>query len=291
MADDGTIAGRRARIGAMRGAACTMLLAGALVLGACGGDKPSPHATPAKQGATTAVHRARSLAPPAAHGSYHGAVPILMYHVIGTPPAGAPYPELWVPAARFRAQLKRLAGSGYHGVTLAQVWTAWHGGPGLPRHPVVVSFDDGYYSQYRIAAPALRKLGWRGVLNLEVHNLHVAGGLSERQVRSMLARGWEVDAHTLTHPDLTTVDATRLKREVAGSRASLQHRFKVPVAFFCYPSGRYDATVVQAVRSAGYKAATTTQPGLAARNGDRFALPRFRVLPTMTPATLLATLR
>src|SRR5262249_31314578 len=149
----------------------------------------------------------------------------LMYHVIAKPRPGTPYPELFVPPHQFRAQLTRLARAGYRGVTLAQVWAAWHGGPGLPRHPVVVSFDDGYADQYTVAAPFLRRLGWPGVLNLEVHNLHVAGGLTAREVRTLIAAGWEVDAHTLTHPDLTTVDAARLKREVAGSRAVLRREF------------------------------------------------------------------
>jgi peptidoglycan/xylan/chitin deacetylase (PgdA/CDA1 family) len=107
----------------------------------------------------------------------------------------------------------------------------------------------------------------------------------------MLAGGWELAAHTLTHPDLTQVDAARLKREVAGSRSVLRRHFGVPVAFFCYPAGRYEAATEAAVRAAGYRGATTTDPGLAAPHGDRFALPRFRVLPEMSPATLLATVR
>jgi len=35
-------------------------------------------------------------------------VPILMYHVIATPPAGAPYPALYVPRAEFEAQVQWL---------------------------------------------------------------------------------------------------------------------------------------------------------------------------------------
>src|SRR5689334_1592229 len=49
------------------------------------------------------------------------AVPILMYHVLGTPPPGAPYPQLWVSAHAFASQVHMLALAGYHGVTLRQV--------------------------------------------------------------------------------------------------------------------------------------------------------------------------
>jgi hypothetical protein len=62
----------------------------------------------------------------------------------------------------------------------------------------------------------------------------------------------------------------------------------VPVIFFCYPSGRYDATVEAAVRSAGFVGATTTHPGLARRTDDPFALPRVRVSGGESPAALVA---
>jgi peptidoglycan/xylan/chitin deacetylase (PgdA/CDA1 family) len=235
--------------------------------------------------------RARPRLPRPAGGRYRGAVPILMYHVIATPPRGTPNAELWVPAGRLRRQLAALTRAGYRGVTLSQVWDAWHGGPGLPRRPVVVSFDDGYDSQYRAARPILRRLGWPGVLNLEVHSLHAAGGLSEREVRALLADGWELAAHTITHPDLTTVGPARLRREVAGSRAALRRRFGAPVRFFCYPAGRYDPATERAVRAAGFRGATTTVEGVATPHGDPLALPRLRVLPGDSPAGLLSELR
>ena len=52
-----------------------------------------------------------------------------------------------------------------------------------------------------------------------------------------------------------------LREEVAGSRKDIQRRFHQPVNFFCYPSGRYDAQAIQAVRAAGYLGATTEDQG------------------------------
>ncbi len=92
----------------------------------------------------------------------------------------------------------------------------------------------------------------------------------------MLAAGWELDAHTITHPDLTHVDDAQLWREVKGSRTQLERAFHVPVDFFCYPSGRYDARVVNAVRRAGYLGATTTNYGLAWPR-DIYTLGRIRI--------------
>src|SRR5947207_9308531 len=67
-------------------------------------------------------------------------LPILMYHVVEAPPAGAPYPELYVPGPVFAAQVRYLAGHDFHAVTLQQVWRYWTRGAQLPVHPVVLSF-------------------------------------------------------------------------------------------------------------------------------------------------------
>ena len=151
-----------------------------------------------------------------------------------------------------------------------------------------LSFDDGYLSQGQDAGAILRARGWPGVLNLALHNLDTPGGLSTSRVKAMIAAGWEVDAHSLTHPDLTTLDAAALRREVAGSRAAIHARFGVPVNAFCYPAGRYDATVEAAVAAAGYRAATTERPGAARPSDDSYALPRIRVDRGDSTATVVA---
>jgi peptidoglycan/xylan/chitin deacetylase (PgdA/CDA1 family) len=174
-------------------------------------------------------------------------------------------------------------------VTLLRVLAAWHSGAPLPRHAVVVSFDDGYPSQYKAAYPVQRRYGWPGVLNLEVNDLGPAG-IHAREVRALLRAGWEVDSHTVTHPDLTALPARQVRAELVGSRAWIRRHLHVPAAFFCYPAGRFDAGVERAVRAAGYRGATTERPGVAVGSGDPYALPRVRVMPTTTPRALLRAL-
>ena len=153
----------------------------------------------------------------------------------------------------------------------------------------MLSFDDGYRSDYTHALPALRALHWPGVLNLEVANTRPVWGLRPGLVRALVHAGCEVDAHTVTHPDLTTLDPRRLWYEVAGSRRLLQREFHVPVDFFAYPAGRYDAAVVRAVRRAGYLGATTTDEGVATPSEGLYTLDRLRVEGTSSLAALLRT--
>jgi peptidoglycan/xylan/chitin deacetylase (PgdA/CDA1 family) len=204
---------------------------------------------------------------------YTGPVPILEYHVLGAPPADAPYPELYVTRPDFHRQMDWLDEHGYEAVTLEAVEAAWYRDGTLPAKPVVISFDDGYRPQFTFALPELRKHGWPGLLNLKAEG----SDLYTSNVEAMIAAGWELAAHTINHLDLTTLDAARLKEEVAGSRQILRREYGVPVANFCYPAGQFDDTVLAAVKAAGYTGATTEIPGYATRESP-YELARFEIL-------------
>jgi peptidoglycan/xylan/chitin deacetylase (PgdA/CDA1 family) len=278
-----------------------VLLLLAAALGACGGsgrplggDAASSTHPAALRQATPPAHRSVPASSPRRALGVPGPprpVPILMYHVISDPLPSSPYPDLYVPRAQFADQMQALKQAGYTAVTLGEAWRSWHGRGPLPRRPVVVSFDDGYRSHFTNALPVLRALGWPGVLNLELNNIRPDYGLTDGEVRALIAAGWEIDSHTIDHPDLRTVDAARLTYELVQSRAEIRQRFGVPADFFCYPAGKYDATVIAAVQRAGYLAATTTNPGLAQpAEADRFVLSRVRVSNGVSGASLVSQL-
>jgi peptidoglycan/xylan/chitin deacetylase (PgdA/CDA1 family) len=218
------------------------------------------------------------------------AVPILMYHVIAAPPPGAPFPGLYVIPSEFAAQMRALKNAGWHAVTLDQMHAYWQRGVPLgPGKPIVVSFDNGYQSQYTQALPVMRRLGWVGDENLQLTGLPPSqGGLSQAQVRGLIAAGWELDTQGFSHADLIALDAEELHYQVAVARSTIEQRYHVPVNWFCYPSGYYNATVIAAVKAAGYTGSTTVVPGWASPTEDRYRLHRLRVLGETTPQALLA---
>jgi peptidoglycan/xylan/chitin deacetylase (PgdA/CDA1 family) len=203
---------------------------------------------------------------------YTGPVPILMYHVIGDPVGEVPYPDLWLSESDFQDQVDWLEENGYTAVTLVQVQNAWYDGGTLPDKPVVLSFDDGVLGQYVYGLPILREKGWAGQLNLKAEG----SDLSTEQVRKMHRAGWEIASHTINHPDLTTLDPASLEQEIAGSRQQLEDELGIEVVNFCYPAGQYDDTVIAAVKAAGYRGATTVNPGLGERSMP-FELNRIRI--------------
>ena len=216
-------------------------------------------------------------------------VPVLMYHVINPPPAGAPFPGLYVPSDEFAAQMQALKAAGWHAVTMDQLEAYWTRGVPLgPGKPIVLTFDNGYASQYENALPILKRMGWVGDENIQLTGLPPSqGGLTDAQVRGLIAAGWELDTQGISHADLITLDSAQLEYQVATARRLLQKRYTVPVNWFCYPSGHYDATVVAAVKAAGFVGSTTVIPGWASPSENPYRLPRLRVLGGTSPSALL----
>jgi peptidoglycan/xylan/chitin deacetylase (PgdA/CDA1 family) len=175
-------------------------------------------------------------------------------------------------------------------VTLDQVKAYWTRGVSLgPGKPIVLTFDNGYQSQYTNALPVLRRLGWVGneMIQLDFINLTSQGGLSDAQVRGMISAGWELDTQGMTHYDLITASPSRLHYEVFTARQQLRQRYGVLVDWFAYPSGHYNAPVITALRAAGFDGSMTVLPGWASPSEDPFRLPRLRVLGGTSPSALL----
>lgn len=277
---------RRRRLAALGGLAAVIVLVAAIVAIAGGSKGSGGGSRHAGRKADTSHRRADSrrssenaLPAGVAPAARDVAAPVLMYHVINPPPARAPFPGLYVPAAEFEAQMQALASAGFHAVTQQQLWRHWQQGTPLPVKPVVITFDNGYQSQYSNALPILRRLGWKAVENMQLTGLPPSqGGLSEAQVRGLIAAGWELDTQGNSHADLITLTPSQLHYQVAVSRQTIQRRYHVPVNWFCYPSGNYDAAVVEAVKQAGYLGSTTVVPGWAGPSSDPYRLPRLRVL-------------
>lgn len=82
-------------------------------------------------------------------------VPVLMYHDV----AEAGDPGVTISPERLEEHLQTLTQAGYTPVSLDQLYDYVHRGTQLPEKPVVLTFDDGYLSNYERAFPLLQKYG------------------------------------------------------------------------------------------------------------------------------------
>ncbi len=140
---------------------------------------------------------------------------------------------------------------------------------------VTFRFDDGWNSQFEIAAPALESAGLRGtffVSTQQTSESGFTGFMSIAEIQSLHASGHEIGAHTRTHPRLVNLSTSQQRAEIFGSRQDLSS-WGINAGTFSYPFGEYDADVVDIVRDAGYSAAMTTQVSYATEGSDPYLLP------------------
>jgi len=263
-----------------------MALAGAMLLRAADSSGPGPepavhaadrpaHALPYQQRPRLGPRQVSRV--PAGRPAIR--VPILMYHYIRVNPDPRDRLgfDLSVTPSDFAQQMDWLAANGYHPIDFDDLRGYLLGPGGLPERPVVLTFDDGYRDLYTTAYPILRAHGFKAVAYVVSGFVNRSENVTAEQVLEMDANGIQIGAHTVSHADLTRLSGAGLWHEVFDARVALEALIGHAVLDFCYPSGRVDDAVVQAVQAAGYLTATTTQPGLVHAAGDRYLWTRVRV--------------
>ena len=207
----------------------------------------------------------------------------LMYHELALPgrvlcATDPGYQRYVVTASRFEHHLVHLR---RHHVRTISVGEALTLGPKAPR-AVVLTFDDGSETDFLVAAPLLETLGFSATFYVIAGFLDRPGYLTHTQLRCLSDMGFEIGSHSLTHVHLTDVPLTRLRDELAGSRASLEDVIGREVRHFSCPGGRWSARIAHEANNAGYRSVATSHPGLNFSTSDTFRLARVPVTRDVT---------
>lgn len=216
-------------------------------------------------------------------------IPVLAYHKVDS---RFELGGTWVTPRRFARQMEWLEAGGYRTVTMSQAAAIMAEGAGGRARLACLTFDDAYQSLYRYALPTLRERGFTATVfalsgYVGKENLWDVnwGGRRFRhlgwdEMREMQAAGIEIGSHGASHRDLRFLGNEELKRELVDSKRSLEDGLGKEVACFCYPFGRYDRRVRQAVIEAGYTCACSHSPDMPNAKIDAFALRRCGVYIT-----------
>ncbi len=198
-------------------------------------------------------------------GSEGTVTPILIYHSIRPYiPSDTKGARRWIATPEtLEAELSWLRENGYTSVTFDALTASITGGAPLPAHPVIISFDDDWQSQYDNAVPLLRKYGFTATFFVWVRAVGRAHHMTWDEIRELDAQGMEIGCHTLTHLILTRLKSDeQLRHEIVAAKEMIEAQIGHPVTSLAYPFGQYDERVVQAVRDAGFTSARTTWPGV-----------------------------
>jgi peptidoglycan/xylan/chitin deacetylase (PgdA/CDA1 family) len=170
----------------------------------------------------------------------------------------------------FRAQIELLAEAGFRFLTMVELARLAAGGAPPPGF-AAVTFDDGMRNNHEVALPILREYGIAATVYVTIGFIDgtspwVSSGaagamLTHEQLRELHDAGWELGAHTMSHPDMATLGYEDCLREIRDSRTALEQIAGAPVETFAYPFGRYGADAIAAARDSGVIAAVTTGSG------------------------------
>lgn len=218
--------------------------------------------------------------------------PILLYHGLWTDPSqllGRSSAEVryWIEAKVFEEQIRRLAALGYSAVTLADLPA--YRTDAVAAKPIVLTFDDGWVSDWKIAAPILERFRWKAEFFVTAGWVGKPGFLGWEDLRQALNAGMGIQSHSMTHPDLAQLSHEEIRSELLTSKKTLEERLGKPIAFFALPggSGRL-AEIARLARETGYSGVCTSEVGLNPLACLPFCLRRIPVVNTTTSSELEA---
>lgn len=221
--------------------------------------------------------------------SYTADVPILMYHHL----TGEIADDMNISPALFAQHLDALAAAGYTTVSLAQLRDYVERGAALPEKPIVITFDDGYRSNYEFAYPALATRGMKGTIfaigvsvgkdAYKDTDFAITPHFSWDEAREMVASGvMEVQSHTfdlhqwqdyetaqparqtaMPLPDESETDYIAALRadSAAWKQAAADGGLETPFAF-AYPQGEANTIAEAVLLEEGYGVTLRTERGI-----------------------------
>ena len=213
-------------------------------------------------------------------------VPVLMWHNLAEESSG----DMTISVDTFRAQIEALHEAGFRTVSLQQLYDYVHFGTELPGKPIVLTFDDGYFSNYEYAFPILQEYDMQATIfaigvsvgkdtykdtdhamtphfGADEAREMVASGLISVQSHTYDMHQWPPfeDGNAQVRETLLPFDGeadadyeAAVEADFAESRELLESITGQPVNALAFPEGAYVTLTQDALRSAGAELTFTT---------------------------------
>jgi peptidoglycan/xylan/chitin deacetylase (PgdA/CDA1 family) len=235
-------------------------------------------------------------------------IPILMYHSItdedeeDETKVHAYYRTATSPSV-FARHMHYLHEHGYSTVNVPDAVRLLQNGESTKKY-VVVTFDDGYADFYAHAFPALNRHGFSATVFLPTGYIGKVSVpfkgkdcLTWGEVRELRKYGISFGSHTVTHPQLSTLDVDMVKAEIVNSKRAIEDNLGESVDSFAYPFAfpEQNTSFVGMLRNvlveSGYHQGVSTRIGTARKQEDRYFLRRLPMNSLDDPALFSAKLQ
>lgn len=186
-------------------------------------------------------------------------IPILLYHNLVKNIEGE-NTVVNITPEKFRLHMTALKEEGFEAITYDDYYDYIKNDAPLPEKPVIITFDDGYLSNYELAYPILKDLDVKATIFIVTSTV---GVYSEQEVsfphftwsqaKEMEESGIiDIQSHSHTHSDMTIIDLNDAVRELRLSKYLIETNLDKECRYFAYPYGAHNELHLRLAREAGY---------------------------------------
>ena len=181
------------------------------------------------------------------------------------------YVRYILPLEGFRNQMAWIKTSSWRGLNVGEALR-------YPAEPsVCITFDDGCETDFIAAAPVLREFGFNATFYLTAGFLGKPGYLNATQVRDLDTQGFQIGCHSMTHPYLSDLAESELRREIVDAKLQIEAIIGHSIEHFSCPGGRYDQRTLQMARHAGFATVANSRFYANSRNTSPYELGRVAI--------------
>lgn len=210
-------------------------------------------------------------------------IPILMYHHISNNIKS----DWSITPQKLEEQLEYLKNNGYKAISLDMLYSYIENKVALPEKSVVLTFDDGYIDAFDNAYPLLKKYGYKAaffIITGEVLTKNPEGYdyMTLGELKKLDKAGMDIEAHTVTHPDLTTLNYKKQFEELSLSKKYLEKHLNKKIYYMAYPYGLCDSITQKVASEIGYRIAFTIKGSHDDTESNRLNIGRIYINQNMT---------
>ena len=180
--------------------------------------------------------------------SHSLSIPILMYHSISGDKENNVHPYYRVNTSPqvFEQHMKYLYENNYRIINLEDILGLFNTATARPSEHLgnyaVITFDDGFSDFYTHAWPLLQKYGFTATVFLATGFMETIGEkfkgkefMKWAEAKELAKQGITFGSHTVTHPQLHTLDKKQIIYEIKYSKKEIEDKLGIPVNTFSYP--------------------------------------------------------
>ena len=186
-------------------------------------------------------------------------IPVLLYHnFVTTVPDKDPDNFNYINTPQsFEENIKVLLENGYTVISMKELKYANDGKIELPSKPILITFDDGYYSNYEYIYPILKKYNVKASIFIVTDKIG-------KEIDEIKYLGWnecvemqdsglvEIFSHSKRHVFYNKLPVREIRDDVIESYKIIEKNLgKKDIKVFAYPYGAYTNGTVKALKNNG----------------------------------------